>query len=113
VLRGARLIVDDRFEPPRHGLLGVGRPAAVRVGWQLGPAWEARFDDGVLVARAGGSTLAVKLDPALTWSLVRGSTSAGGGWVAGNEGELLPAPLLLGEGPLSGRREIRCSFSLT
>lgn len=112
-LRGPRLEVFDSFRPPRQGLLAPRRAPRLRVGWQLDPGWDLRWQDGHLRGRSGGLTLRVELDPALTWSLVRGAPSPGGGWVEGPGGEPVPALALLGEGPLPELSGIRCSFSLS
>ncbi len=112
VLQGHRLMVDDVFEPPRGGLIPHARPPRVRVGWQLGPSWSPSWEGEELVAQSAGATLRVSLDPALTWSLVRG-LDTGGGWAVGACGEPVAATQLLGEGPLFERTAIRCSFSLS
>lgn len=112
-LRGPRLVVEDSFEPHRPGVLSASRLARVRVGWQLGPGWSPRWEGAELVARAGGLQLRIQLDPAITWTLVRGATATGGGWVDGPGGSAQPALLLHGEGPLLGVPAIRCSFSLS
>ena len=112
-LRGQRLVVEDRFEPPRGGLIPAARAPRVRVGWQLGPAWDLAWDGGDLVGEAQGVQLRVQLDPGLTWSLIRGGGAPGGGWAVGPAGEPVPALLLHGEGPLLDQAAIRCSFSLS
>jgi len=112
-LRGPRLTIEDRFDPPGGGLLASLRAPRVRVGWQLGPAWRLEADGMELVGHAGGQQLRIELDPSLIWTQVRGGRSPSGGWVAGPRGEPSAALLLWGEGPLLNGAAIRCSFSLS
>lgn len=108
-LRGSSLLVRDRFFPPRSSRARMGRAL---VAWQFGPACRLSWLDGAVVGRVGGHQLRLIPDPSLTWTLYQGERQPTAGWAVGAGGEPVPAPMLLGQGPLPPAGELRCRFTL-